>query len=132
MTADRRAETLPCRIHPDRPAIGVCMICRQPFCEECGGPDDTVSLCHQHSALEIYDRGAVVFRSDDLLLVEIAGAALRKERLHPFVVSRAIAPVTNLGRLTPDPTLGPHLIIVPFGEYLQARRFLEQNDFLRS
>ena len=91
----------------------------------------TVYLCENHSALEVFDRGAVVFRSDDQRLAQIAGQALTEARFHPFVVPRAVVPVTNLGRLTPNPKVGAHLVIVPFGEFLSAEEFLKKNDFTK-
>jgi len=91
----------------------------------------TVYFCQDHSTVEVFDRGAAVFHLDDLRLVQIAGEALNKAHFHPFVVPRAIAPVTNLGRLTSNPTVGAHLVIVPFQEFLAAEEFLQKNGFSR-
>jgi hypothetical protein len=126
------AEKLPCQRHPDRMAEGVCVICTRSCCPECGSLLETVYLCQDHTTtVKVFDRGATVFLSDDLRLVQIAGEALQGANFHPFVVPRATAPVTNLGRLTPNPTVGAHLVIVPFREFLSAQEFLQKSGISR-
>jgi hypothetical protein len=124
------AEQLHCRTHPQSDAEGVCLICRVPYCAECGATVGTVFLCRGHSTIEVFDHGASVFRSADLGLAEIASQVLTESGYHPFLVSRAIVPVTNLGRLTPNTSVGPHIVIVPFHEFLTAEEELKKQDIV--
>ena len=106
------------------------MICREPYCAECGATVGTVFLCRGHSTDEVFDHGASVFRSVDLGLAEIASQVLTESGYHPFLVSRAIVPVTNLGRVTPDTSGGPHVVIVPFHEFLTAEEELKKQEIV--
>jgi hypothetical protein len=65
-----------------------------------------------------------VFDSTENRIAQIAFQSLQEGGYHPFAVSRAIVPVTNIGRLTPNMHLGPHLVLVPFGEVRGAEELL--------
>jgi len=119
-----------CCNHSRAEADGVCLICRKPYCAECGSTIGKVFLCRKHSTLEIYEHGASVFRSPDLRLGQIAFQVLTERGYHPFFVPRAIVPVTNIGRLTPNQSVGPHLVIVPFEEYTEAEKVLKKLEII--
>ena len=115
-----------CCTHPQAEAAGVCLVCHHPYCAACGSPIGKVFLCLKHATLEIFECGASVCRSPDLRLGQIAFQVLTERGYHPFFVPRAIAPVTNIGRLTPHQSVGPHLVIVPFEEYIEADKVLKK------
>ena len=46
--------------------------------------------------------------------------------LHPFFISRAIVSVTNIGRLTPNMSVGSHLVIIPFQVVQPAEEMLKE------
>ena len=115
-----------CRNHAAQPAKGVCLICHDPYCEECGITIDQMFFCRRHGEYEIYERSACVFDSTENRDAQIAFQILKKEGLHPFLVPRAIGPVTNIGRLTPNTSVGPHLVLVPFQEVQTAEEKLKE------
>jgi hypothetical protein len=124
------AEQIHCRTHPQNEAEGVCLICRIPFCGECGTTVNAVFLCQEHSTLRIVEGGASVFNSTDLPLAQIASQVLTESGYHPFFVTRTTVPVTNIGRLTRNTRVGPHMVIVPFDEFLAANEVLKKLDIL--
>jgi hypothetical protein len=36
-----------CAQHPEREAIGICVVCRRPICAECSTPIDGINRCAQ-------------------------------------------------------------------------------------
>jgi hypothetical protein len=65
-----------------------------------------------------------VFDSTENRIAQIAIESLQEGGFHPFAVSRANVPLTNIGRLTPNMHLGPHRVLVPFGEVQGAEELL--------
>lgn len=97
------AENVKCVNHEDEDAAGVCVICLDPLCEECGlFVNDLRFLCDEHSGYEIYQGMARVFGSSDILEVEYYKNVLEKENMHPIIYSRKTSPI-SLG--APDHTL---------------------------
>lgn len=45
MASTGTAAGVACRQHPERPASGICMGCRQPMCEECVTKIDGINQC---------------------------------------------------------------------------------------
>jgi len=105
-----------CTYHASHPARGVCLICGKPYCKECGEFIGKLFFCRRHGAYDICEGSACVFDSTENRIAQIAFQSLQEGGFHPFAVSRAIVPVTNIGQLTPNMHLGPHLVFVPFGE----------------
>jgi hypothetical protein len=85
----------------------------------------TVFFCTEHGAYDIHEGLASIFDSTDARVAQIAFQALEEDGFHPFLIPRAIAPVTNIGRLSPDPHAGPHLVLVPFHEVQAAEELLK-------
>jgi hypothetical protein len=115
-----------CHNHPGSEADSACVICRRPCCGECGGFQGRVFLCEEHASVDAFEQGVAVLSTTDLRVGQAAFEALRDRGYHPFFIPRAIVPVTNIGRLTPNQSVGPHLVIVPFGEYEQAMGVLAE------
>ena len=80
----------------------------------------------QHRAYDIHGGHAGVFKSTDKRLAGLAYTALEEKGFHPFSVARAGVPVTFIGRLTPNPLVGPDLVLVPFEEVLGAEEHHRQ------
>ncbi len=117
-------DNVKCHNHPGSDADFACVICCRPCCGECGTKEGTVFMCWEHASVGVYEQGASVLSTTDLRVGQAAFQVLRERGYHPFFVPRAIVPVTNIGRLTPNPTVGPHLVIVPFAEYEGAKDLL--------
>jgi hypothetical protein len=113
-----------CSIHSSQLGKGVCLICGKPYCEECGTLIGKLFFCQRHSAYDIYEGSACVFDSTENRIAHIAFQSLQEGGFHPFAVLRAIVPVTSIGRLTPNMHVGPHLVLVPFGEVQGAEELL--------
>ena len=82
------AENVVCHRHSTKPASGVCIVCRLPFCSICGGRVQNQFLCDEHDTLEIYEGMARVFGNSDAVQVNFAKNSLETAGLHPFVFSR--------------------------------------------
>jgi hypothetical protein len=115
-----------CHNHSGSNADYACVICCRPCCGECGAVHEKVFLCREHSTVDIYEQGAGVLSTMDLRVGQAAFQSLSERGFHPFFVPRAVVPVTNIGRLTPNQRVGPHLVIVPFGEYEVAKDLLTE------
>ena len=115
-----------CYKHASEPAKGVCLICSIPCCEECGMTQGQMFFCRRHGEYGIYERSACVFDSTEYRDAQIAFQVLKEAGLHPFLIPRAIVPLTNIGRLTPNMSVGPHLVLVPFGEVQTAEETLNE------
>lgn len=51
----------PCESHPDEPAVGRCVICNRPLCEECQSGDGRTALCGRHSDVVVIQGWAQVY-----------------------------------------------------------------------
>ena len=87
-------ENVKCTKHSDREADGVCVICCEPFCDECGFfVDDKIFLCTLHGNYEIYEGMARVYGSSDSVQVDYAKSCLEQAGLNPMVYSRKASPL---------------------------------------
>jgi hypothetical protein len=132
------AEDVRCTLHSTQAAVGVCIVCSQPFCLVCGGRVQDRFLCRDHESLEIYEGMARVFGSSDAVQVEFAKSSLETSGLHPFIFSRKASPI-SIG--SPDYTLfrasgeyDGHIInefklMVPCQEVLDAKKKLQELEF---
>lgn len=78
-----------CKNHPGADAEGVCVICCEPYCSECGAlVNDKTFLCTFHSEYEIIEGRARVYGSLDDVSVLYAKSCLEQEGLHPFLYGR--------------------------------------------
>ena len=87
-------ENVVCHRHSAKLASGVCIVCRMPFCSNCGGRVQNRFLCGEHDSLEIYEGMARVFGSNSVAEVEFAKTSLKTAGLHPFVFSRKASPIS--------------------------------------
>ena len=88
------SENVKCTKHSDREANGVCVICCEPFCDECGFfVDDKIFLCTFHNNYEIYEGMARVYGSSDSVHVDYAKSCLKQAGLNPMVYSRKASPL---------------------------------------
>lgn len=124
-----------CRLHPDQPAEGICVICGGACCAACGAFVTRRFLCVAHSGYEIYEGMARVFGSSDVTLAQYAHACLEQAGLHPFLYSLGAtpyavgAPEYTLFRTAGDydgHIVNEFKVMVPCGEVVEAERVLSE------
>jgi hypothetical protein len=54
-------ETVACERHPDRTAVGRCVICGQALCGDCRAGDTRAFLCSEHGAITVIEGWAQVY-----------------------------------------------------------------------
>lgn len=79
-----------CLDHPSVPAEGVCAICAQAYCKDCGLWVNHVFLCDPHSNYEIVEGMAGVCSSENSSELEIAKTVMEQDNLHPDIYSKII------------------------------------------
>lgn len=83
-----------CSVHENVKAKGVCVICCEPYCLECGLlVHDRIFLCNEHSEYEILEGMVRIYGSSDSLQIDLAKTNLENEGLHPFIFSRKASPM---------------------------------------
>ena len=58
-------EDTKCVNHPESIAVGACLICEAPYCNDCGGYVNEKFLCSVHEHYEIYQGMAKVYGSSN-------------------------------------------------------------------
>jgi hypothetical protein len=128
-----------CDKHESRDAEGVCIICRLPYCTECGSFVNKQFLCNEHSEYEIYEGMCRVFGSEDQMQVEYAMDCLKKSGLHPFLYSRKVSPISlggpDYSLFRPSGDFRTHLVneiklMIPLPEALEAEEILRDLEML--
>ena len=107
-------ENIKCLNHQTREAEGVCVICANPFCEECGEPVNSIFLCEDHCEVEIYMSAARVNYNMDQTGSQFIYEFLLKEGLHP--VMNSFVGYWRDGTIT---------VMVPFSEYIPAMKIID-------
>ena len=127
------SENIKCEIHNDVDADGVCLICSEPYCSDCGGYVNKVFLCNEHSLYEIYEGFARIFGSSDTLQCEYFKSCLEQNSLHPFIFSRKASPMhlggTDYSLFRASGDFDGHIIneikvMVPCSEVLDAEKII--------
>lgn len=128
-----------CLHHHNAPAEGVCIICAEPLCAECGCWVRGLYLCGKHAAYEIVEGMVRIFGISDEAQARFADTCLRQAGLHPLVFSRKASPISMGGAdytlFTASGDFDGHLIneikvMVPCQEVAQAERVLRELKIL--
>jgi hypothetical protein len=61
----RLVDRVACRLHPERDAESVCIICSAPLCPECRMVKEKRSFCLEHKNVEVSENWALAFQSTD-------------------------------------------------------------------
>lgn len=126
-----------CVLDPGVDATGVCVICCEPYCENCGSfVENKVFLCIEHAGYEIIENYAKVLGSNDETEIEYAKSILEAEELHPIIYTkekyRHIAVPTEYLIQTSGTSSGDRVnqikLMVPFQEVLKAAEILKGID----
>ena len=82
-------EGIKCINHKNVDADGVCIICCEPFCKDCGlSVNDLYFVCDAHSEYEIIEGMARVFGSFDDTEAQYIKSILEQDGLHPILFNR--------------------------------------------
>ncbi len=65
-----------CTKHPIAVATGVCVICRELFCNECLTRKNGNNLCTDHRNIEVSEGWALIFKTGDYIEAEIVRGTL--------------------------------------------------------
>jgi RNA polymerase subunit RPABC4/transcription elongation factor Spt4 len=118
------AGNVKCSEHQLKEAGGVCVICTEPYCEECGMfVDERIFLCAEHSEYETLEGMASVLEADDSSQLEIVKSDLEEEGLHPFIYSRKISSV-HTSLVYEGQNIHGVQLMVPFQEVIRAEEIL--------
>lgn len=129
---------LSCSCHHSREALGVCIICSQPWCTLCGGWIDERFLCARHAGYEIIENLARVYGDTDFVRLQFAQKCLEQAGLRPFQFSLRQEPAHGVGFGYPNLAHrggDPHAvyewkIMLPFDEVLRGEEVLRELDFI--
>ena len=80
-------ENVKCKLHELVDAEGVCLICSQPYCSDCGDYLKKVFLCNKHNSYEVFEGYVRIFGSSDHLQCEFVKSCLEQNSLHPVIFS---------------------------------------------
>ncbi len=85
-------EDVNCTNHKRIPAEGVCIICCEPFCKDCGFfVDDIYFLCNEHNEYEIFEGTVCIYSDNDAGHVNQIENYLKENGLHPIVQNEKTA-----------------------------------------
>ena len=124
-----------CSNHQYQNAEGVCVICCEPYCSECGLlVNDKTFLCQHHNEYEIIEGRARVYGSLDDVAVLYAKSCLEQEGLHPFLYSRKRPGGNQHINYTPDLSnddydgrgVNETKILLPVQEVIAAENILRE------
>jgi hypothetical protein len=80
-------EDVKCSVHQDENAEGVCVICREPFCNKCGAFVDDDFFCKNDSRVQFSEGRSNILESDNPQQIDIVKNILDEKGLHPLVIS---------------------------------------------
>lgn len=97
-----------CVRHPDREAVGVCVVCGDAACEECDSGDDPHTLCPEHAAVPVIEGWAQIYTTADAIEADLIRENLEAEGLDAAVLSQKDRSFSvELGDLSPVRVLVP-------------------------
>ncbi|MBX6363053.1 MAG: DUF2007 domain-containing protein [Gemmatimonadetes bacterium] len=77
-----------CAVHPERRAVGACVICGRPLCEACNQGDRPYFKCEAHAPVEIVEGWAQVYTTGDDVEAELIRDNLQAEGIDAQVLSQ--------------------------------------------
>ena len=119
-----------CDQHPQRPATGICIICRKLLCQDCNKAARGRVFCSEHRNIEVQQDWARVFQSTEINESQMVRGFL--EGAGHKVLVQNFAPVGFVWDGGGDSALSrsalskPAKIFVPIPEYLKASESLEE------
>jgi hypothetical protein len=128
-------ENVKCETHIKNEAEGVCVICGNPFCSDCGHSVNNIFLCNEHDGYEIYEGMARVFGTSDEIQIHYVNSCLEENSFHPFIYSKKSTPMQlggndksliNLSGSGEEKILNELKLLVPCSEVLEAEKLISE------
>lgn len=114
--------SLDCRRHPDRKALGTCVVCGDPLCGECSSADNRHHACPDHAGIPVIEGWAQIYTTSDDMEANLIRENLQAEEIDAAVLSQKDRSFgVDLGELSPV------RVLVPAYVYLEATRVLAQH-----
>jgi predicted RNA-binding Zn-ribbon protein involved in translation (DUF1610 family) len=111
-----------CDRHPDRDAVGVCVICGRPVCPECDEDETVHHVCPEHSSIPCFEGWAQLYTTSDGIEAQLIRDNLEADGIDSEVLSqRDSALAFDLGDFSQV------RVLVPAFAYLDAHRLLRQH-----
>lgn len=119
-----------CDSHPQKKAVGICIICRKVVCEDCSVGANGRCFCLDHQHVEVEQDWAVVFDSTEIADAELVKSVLESAG-HKVLVQNfdSIGFVWGGGGDSPISRSNinkPAKVLVPIPEYLEAVKEVEE------
>lgn len=111
-----------CAHHHNVPAEGVCIICAEPLCAECGCWVRGRYLCKKHGGYEILEGMVRIFGVADETQAQFVNTRLEQAGFHPLVFAHKASPFSLGG--TDDMIFNEIKVMVPCQEVAQAEKAL--------
>ncbi len=113
-----------CEQHPDRRAVGACVVCGRPVCKECNVGKRREFLCDVHRDVEIVEGWAEVYSTGDDVEADLIRDNLKGEGIDAQVLSQRDHYMTalNMG------DFAMVRVLVPAYEYEDAMRALAEHE----
>lgn len=116
------AGTLQCQRHPDRTAVGVCVVCGDALCDECDATDEVHHACVDHRAIPVIEGWAQIYTTSGVVEAELIRENLQADGIDAAVLSQKDRSFgVDLGELSPV------RLLVPAYAYVEAMKFLGQH-----
>ena len=126
-------DSIRCQTHTEKPASGVCILCRTLICSSCSMEEKGRLLCEGHAGVSVQEDWAEVFRSTDVNEAEMAKAFLESQGFKIHMLNfGSIGYVWDGGGESPlsrSALNKPVQVFVPIPDYLQAKGVLEDWQF---
>jgi DNA-directed RNA polymerase subunit RPC12/RpoP len=114
--------SLNCKRHPDRKAVGVCVICGDALCDECDSSGEMHHACPDHSEIPVIEGWAQIYSTSDDVEAELIKENLQSEGVDAAVLSQKDRSFSvELGELSPV------RVLVPAYDYLEATKLLGEH-----
>ncbi|HEX6133920.1 MAG TPA: zinc ribbon domain-containing protein [Longimicrobiales bacterium] len=114
--------SLNCERHPDRTAVGVCVVCGDGVCSECDAEDELHHACPDHSEIPVIEGWAQIYTTSDDVEADLIRDNLQSEGVDAAVLSQKDRSFNvDLGELSPV------RVLVPAYAYLDAMKVLGEH-----
>ena len=132
-------EFVKCIEHTDKEAEGVCVICCEPFCSECGIYVNRVFFCTDHCEYKFSEGMVSLFSTNDAAKMEIIRYNIERSGLHTLIFSeRASHYLSSILNFAPPKEANPsvllsnneQILMVPFQEVIRAEKILDELNIL--
>jgi uncharacterized C2H2 Zn-finger protein len=114
--------SIECARHPERAAIGVCVVCEDALCDECNSTDEIHHACPDHCEIPVIEGWAQIYTTSDDMEANLIKENLQSEEIDAAVLSQKDRSFNvEMGDLSPV------RVLVPAYEYLGAMRVIRQH-----